>query len=74
MKSLRGAINAKCRDCIYDQKASGTWRMQVEACTVTGCPLYPVRPVSTSQKQAEMAEIPEGNKDPGGIDWNDVPF
>lgn len=47
MKSLRAAINAKCRDCIYDPQAGlGNWRQQVTGCTVTDCPLYPVRPVS----------------------------
>lgn len=39
--SLRTAINAKCKDCIYDRLAGGTWRRQVEACTATTCPLYP---------------------------------
>ena len=45
--SMRRAINAKCKECIYDPiGGSGNWRQQVEACTVTGCPLYPLRPVS----------------------------
>lgn len=43
--SLRGAINAKCRECIYDPHGGGgTWRQQVTACTSYKCPLYPVRP------------------------------
>lgn len=47
--SLRAAINAKCRECIYDPlSGKGTWRQQVEACTSYGCPLYPVRPLSQS--------------------------
>ena len=46
MASLRGAINAKCRECIYDPQAPGTWRKQVQDCTSPGCPLYEVRPVS----------------------------
>mgnify|MGYP001133360619 CR=1 FL=1 len=38
--SLRAAINAKCKDCTYDPKAhGGTCRQQVQACTVTLCPL-----------------------------------
>ena len=45
--SLRKAINDKCKDCIYDNLDVGTWRQQVEACTVNGCPLYPARPVSS---------------------------
>lgn len=44
--SLRGAINDKCKDCIYDPLAGGTWRQQVEDCTCTDCPLYDVRPKS----------------------------
>ena len=48
--SLRAAINAKCKECIYDPIAGrGTWRQQVEACTSYRCPLYPVRPVSESE-------------------------
>lgn len=45
--SLRGAINAKCRECIHDPiGGAGNWRQQVEACTAHSCPLYAVRPVS----------------------------
>ena len=42
------AIDAKCRECIYDELADGTWRMQVEQCELTACALYPYRPVSRS--------------------------
>jgi hypothetical protein len=43
------AINDMCKMCIYDHKAPGTWREQVEACTsVNSCPLWPYRPVSVS--------------------------
>lgn len=46
-KSLRRAINAYCKYCTYDPLCGGgTWRQQVEACTVTQCPLWPVRPLS----------------------------
>lgn len=44
--SLRAAINANCRDCVYDPSNGGTWRQQVENCAVKACSLYPVRPVS----------------------------
>jgi hypothetical protein len=47
--SLRSAINAKCRECISDGSASGTWRKQIEQCTAIKCPLYAVRPVSTTE-------------------------
>lgn len=43
---LRGKINAKCTECIYDPYQPGTWRKQVENCTSPACPLYEVRPVS----------------------------
>ena len=42
------AINAKCKDCIYDDMVKGTWRMQVEQCELTACALYPYRPKSSS--------------------------
>ena len=42
------AINAKCKDCIYDDLADGTWRMQVQECQLTACALHPYRPKSRS--------------------------
>lgn len=46
-RSLRAAINAKCKSCIYDPGgSSGTWREQVEACSSANCPLHAVRPLS----------------------------
>lgn len=54
MKSLRKAINDKCRSCIYDPLSGlGNWRQQVSACTIVTCPLYPVRPVSRSKRKPE---------------------
>ena len=44
--SLRQAINDNCKTCIYDAAAAGTWRQQVTLCSVTGCDLYPVRPIT----------------------------
>ena len=45
--TLRDRINAHCKGCIYDANSGlGTWRQQVEGCTVKSCELYPVRPVS----------------------------
>ncbi len=44
------AINAMCKDCIYDPKAgNGTWRQQVEACNIPQCPLFKFRPVSRTK-------------------------
>ena len=55
-KSLRGAINLYCRDCIYDEhaKGEGNWRQQVEACTVNKCALYEVRPISKPKKVTDL--------------------
>jgi len=50
--SLRKAINAKCKDCIYDpHSGSGNWRQQVEACAIKSCSLWPYRPKSSGKRQ-----------------------
>ena len=42
--SLRGAINAKCRDCIHDELCAGSAAVQIELCASWDtCPLWPVR-------------------------------
>ena len=51
--SLRAAIDRKCKDCTYDPMAPGNWRQQVQACTVTTCPLHPVRPQSRGTRAEE---------------------
>ena len=45
--SLRKAINQNCKDCVYDEIATGTWRQQASLCSVKSCALYEVRPKST---------------------------
>lgn len=50
---LRAKVNAHCVSCIYDDHAPGTWRQQVEACAVTECPLYPVRPRSFRKQSSK---------------------
>lgn len=51
--SLRAAINAKCKACIYDPASGqGAWRQQVEACTDRTCPLWEVRPMSATRVPA----------------------
>jgi len=43
---MRGKVNAKCIECIYDGNGGGgSWRQQVKACTSPKCPLYPIRPM-----------------------------
>jgi len=46
--NLRKAINEKCKDCIYDDLAAGTWLQQVTLCPANDCPLFDVRPQSKS--------------------------
>lgn len=50
---MRSAIDEKCKDCIYDQKAPGNWRQQVTACTIKSCSLWPFRPLSRPQKRKQ---------------------
>lgn len=46
MASLKKCIEQHCKNCTYDQESPGTWREQVENCSVTSCALYAVRPVT----------------------------
>ena len=55
-RSLRRAINAKCRDCIYDDAAPASVAVQVEICTSFACPLWDVRPTRT-RKAAEPPKL-----------------
>lgn len=55
--SLRAAIDAKCKECIYDPYCGGgTWRQQVAACTSYSCPLYPHRPLPDSRDRRKEAD------------------
>lgn len=54
------AINAKCKDCIYDPLDHGTWRFQVENCTSKECPLWCYRPLTTPTKNALKTTKKEG--------------
>ncbi len=49
------AIEAKCKDCIYDPEVEGTWRMQIETCELIDCALWEYRPKSRS-KTPDMAD------------------
>lgn len=51
MASLKSAISLHCKNCSYDPKCTGTWREQVEMCTVKSCALWEVRPVTTATVQ-----------------------
>ncbi|GGG04001.1 MULTISPECIES: hypothetical protein [Cysteiniphilum] len=54
--SLRKAINDKCKDCIYDplDNGAGTWRQQVEACKCKNCPIWKVRPLSSTKINSKV--------------------
>jgi hypothetical protein len=58
--SLRGAINAKCKDCIHDDAAPGTWREQVAQCSSHRCPLWPYRPAPSGGPFADPPRDAEG--------------
>jgi hypothetical protein len=47
---LRGKIDAMCISCVYEEGQGGTWAQQIEACTVTKCPLFSVRRRSSTGK------------------------
>ena len=54
--SLRKAIDAKCKDCIYDpQCGGGTWREQIAQCSSVCCPLWPIR---TGPRSGPWADYP----------------
>jgi len=54
--SLRKSINDYCKGCTYDEYDKGTWRQQVAACTISYCPLHPVRPVGTKNKDTFLTK------------------
>ena len=54
--SLRAAIDAKCKSCIYDPgSGNGSWREQVQACSSANCPLHPLRPLSRRKARNRVA-------------------
>ena len=62
-RSLRAAINAKCKSCIHDPGARGNWRQQVSGCSSANCPLHPFRPLSGALKRKGRSRAPYG----GGV-------
>jgi hypothetical protein len=55
--SLRVAIDAMCKSCLYDPgNGNGGWREQVGGCSSSNCPLHPVRPLPVKgRKRGEEA-------------------
>ena len=61
------AIDAKCKDCIYDPCEEGTWRQQAERCELINCALWLYRPKSRSKRPNLVDSAPvqphyEGNQ------------
>lgn len=56
--SRQQAINAKCKDCIYDPMCGGgNWRQQVAACTIKTCALWPYRPLSKPKVAGQGSSV-----------------
>jgi hypothetical protein len=55
--SLRSAIDAMCKNCLYDPgNGNGGWREQIQGCSSSNCALHPVRPLPVkARKQDEDA-------------------
>lgn len=64
MPSLRAAIDAKCRSCIYDPACgNGKWREQVAACSSSNCPLHSVRPRSAAKSHRGATQCSSNGPD-----------
>jgi len=51
--SAQKAIANFCKGCIYDPLEKGTWREQVENCSIPHCELFEHRPRSTTYKRQQ---------------------
>lgn len=58
------AIAVKCRDCMFDRAAAGTWRQQVTVCPSTDCALWTFRPlaegIAPCFKSRSPDDLPDG--------------
>jgi hypothetical protein len=61
-RSLRAAVNAKCKECIFDPGVAGTWRQQVAGCTSPKCPLFLARPLPKGDGRAASTKSNVGAK------------
>lgn len=61
------AIAAKCRECMHDPAAVGTWREQVATCHCVDCPLWGYRPLPRSAPpwiaSRNVGNLPDGFAD-----------
>lgn len=52
-QSLRAAINAMCKSCLYDPgNGNGAWREQVRGCSSSACALHHVRPLPVKARKS----------------------
>ena len=76
MKSMRDAINAKCKECLYDPIAHmGTWKEQVAECSSPACPLFELRPMprrGSSYWDHSSRALPDKQPIPDGIARHDA--
>ena len=71
--SLRKAINAKCKECIYDPVgATGSWRQQVGDCTSYFCPLFEARPLPLAPRPNKSKISVEAGKNVSNTPISDV--
>lgn len=61
--SYAAAVRRKCRECIYDRGAPGTWLQQVGECSSVNCALHGVRPMPSVGRDGKptspRAEAPD---------------
>lgn len=65
--TIRQAINANCKECIYDPAEKGNWVEQVEACNITKCAFYEHRKLTAKtkliQRENYLASLPEAERE-----------
>jgi hypothetical protein len=54
------AIDAKCKECIFDPLDEGTWRQQVKACDMESCALHPYRPMPYKPRRQSVQRDSDG--------------
>jgi len=72
---FRAAVDAKCKDCIHDPAAPGTWREQVALCSSINCALWPLRPAPSGGRFADpprdaLSVTPAWIKAPAGLAYS----